>query len=112
MGSTCQPGAERAKVARLEASSCVGGSNSAGRHRRAVNRAERARWAGREAEAQWGEGERAVGEKKKNEWAAAGPKGRMGRKQWKKILFRIKIKFLNIPRLSKFAQGDLGEILT
>jgi hypothetical protein len=33
----------------------------------------RAGWAGREAEAQWGEGERPVGKKKK-EWAAAGPK--------------------------------------
>jgi hypothetical protein len=34
--------------------------------------------AGREAEAQWGEGERPVGKKKK--WATASPKGRMGRK--------------------------------
>jgi hypothetical protein len=30
----------------------------------------------------------------------------------KKIPFRIKIKFLNIPRLWKFAQEDLGGILT
>jgi hypothetical protein len=30
----------------------------------------------------------------------------------KKIPFRIKIKFLNILRLWKFAQGDLGGILT
>jgi hypothetical protein len=37
--------------------------------------------------------------------------GRMGRNP-KKIPFRIKIKFLNIPRLWKFAQGDLGGILT
>jgi hypothetical protein len=37
--------------------------------------------------------------------------GRMGR-NLKKIPFQIKIKFLNIPRLWKFAQGDLGGILT
>jgi hypothetical protein len=92
VGSTCQLGAERAKVAWLEASFCVGGGNPAGRHRRAVGWAERAIWAGREAKAQWGEGERPVGEKK-NEWAVAGLKGRMGRKRWKKILFRIKFDF-------------------
>jgi hypothetical protein len=37
--------------------------------------------------------------------------GLMGRNP-KKILFWIKIKFLNIPRLWKFAQRDLGGILT
>jgi hypothetical protein len=37
--------------------------------------------------------------------------GQMGR-NLKKIPFRIKIGFLNIPRLWKFAQGDLGGILT
>jgi hypothetical protein len=37
--------------------------------------------------------------------------GRMGRNP-KKIPFWIKIKFLNIPRLWKFARGDLGGILT
>jgi hypothetical protein len=37
--------------------------------------------------------------------------GRMGRNP-KKIPFWIKIKFLNIPRLWKFAQGYLGGILT
>jgi hypothetical protein len=36
-------------------------------------------WAGREAEAQWG-GEGKLASWKKKEWAAAGPKGRMGRK--------------------------------
>jgi hypothetical protein len=36
---------------------------------------------------------------------------RMGQNP-KKIPFRIKIKFLNIPKLWKFAQGDLGGILT
>jgi hypothetical protein len=30
----------------------------------------------------------------------------------RRILFRIKIGFLNIPSLWKFAQGDLGGILT
>jgi hypothetical protein len=29
-----------------------------------------------------------------------------------KNLFRIKIGFLNLPRLWKFVQGDLGGILT
>jgi hypothetical protein len=29
-----------------------------------------------------------------------------------KILFRIKIGFLNLPRLWKFVEGDLGGILT
>jgi hypothetical protein len=37
--------------------------------------------------------------------------GRMGQ-NLKKIPFQIKNKFFNIPRLWKFAQGDLGRILT
>jgi hypothetical protein len=37
--------------------------------------------------------------------------GRMGQ-NLKKIPFQIKIKFLNIRSLWKFAQGDLGGILT
>jgi hypothetical protein len=37
--------------------------------------------------------------------------GRMGQ-NLKKNPFRIKIKFLNIPRLWKFVQADLGGILT
>jgi hypothetical protein len=41
---------------------------------------------------------------------AGWPLGRLGRKR-RKILFRIKIGFLNLPRLWKFAQGDLGGIL-
>jgi hypothetical protein len=45
----------------------MGGGNRAGCHRRAVG------WTGREAEAQWGEGQQPV---KKNKWAAAGPTGR------------------------------------
>jgi hypothetical protein len=48
-------------------------------------------------------------------WGRAGQRGawlgRMGQNP-KKIPFWIKIKFLNIPRLWKFAQGDLGWILT
>jgi hypothetical protein len=37
--------------------------------------------------------------------------GQMGQNP-KKIPFQIKIKILNIPRLWKFALGDLGGILT
>jgi hypothetical protein len=37
--------------------------------------------------------------------------GRMGQ-NLRKIPFQIKIEFLNIPRLWKFTQGDLGGILT
>jgi hypothetical protein len=41
------------------------------------------------------------------EWAArsAGPKA-------KKRISKLKIGFLNLPRLWKFAHGDLGGILT
>jgi hypothetical protein len=46
-----------------------------------VGWAERARWAGREAETQWGGGKRSM--EKKKRWAAARPKGRMGRKRRK-----------------------------
>jgi hypothetical protein len=35
-----------------------------------------------------------------------------GQAEIKKKSFRIKIGFLNLPRLWKFAQGDLGGILT
>jgi hypothetical protein len=57
------------------------------------------------------------------EWAECGPGGL--RAKWastggarpdgaksEESFFRIKIRFLNIPRLWKFAQGDLGGILT
>jgi hypothetical protein len=37
--------------------------------------------------------------------------GRMGQ-NLKKIPFQIKINFLNIPRLWKITQGDIGGILT
>jgi hypothetical protein len=52
----------------------MGGGNRAGRHRRAVGWAKTASWAGRGAEAQWGEGERPV-EKEQVGWLAAGPIG-------------------------------------
>jgi hypothetical protein len=41
----------------------------------------------------------------------SGPKGRTGRNQGKRIS-ELKIGFLNLTRLWKFAQGDLGGILT
>jgi hypothetical protein len=41
----------------------------------------------------------------------SGPQGRPGRKSGK-INFRIKIGFLNLLRLWKFVEGDLGGILT
>jgi hypothetical protein len=46
VGPTCQPGPERAKAARGETFSRVVGGNPAGRHRRAVGWAERARPSG------------------------------------------------------------------
>jgi hypothetical protein len=43
----------------------------------------------------------------------SGPKGRMAtRPKVEEVFFLIKIKILNIPRLWKFAQGDLGGIWT
>jgi hypothetical protein len=54
--------------------------------------AVRVGWAGREAEAQWGEGERPVGDEKKN-WAVAGPKGRMGWLAAGPIGLKVKEKF-------------------
>jgi hypothetical protein len=41
---------------------------------------------------------------------AGWPLGRLGRK-WRKILFQIKIGFLNLSRLWKFVERDLGGIL-
>jgi hypothetical protein len=41
----------------------------------------------------------------------SGPQGQPGRKRRKRIS-ELKIGFLNLPRLWKFAQGDLGGILT
>jgi hypothetical protein len=58
------------KAAQGEAFSHEGGGNQAGRHRRAVGWAERASWAGRDAEAQWLDGGwgRLVGNKKNGPW--------------------------------------------
>jgi hypothetical protein len=57
-----------------------------------------------------------TGRKKKAGWAKrpsrpVGWLGRLGQKL-KEILFEIKIRFLYLPRLWKFAQEDLGGILT
>jgi hypothetical protein len=41
----------------------------------------------------------------------SGPQGQPGRKQGK-IISELKIGFLNLPRLWKFIEGDLGGILT
>jgi hypothetical protein len=41
----------------------------------------------------------------------SGPQGRPGRKQGKRIS-ELKFGFLNLPRLCKFVEGDLGGILT
>jgi hypothetical protein len=41
----------------------------------------------------------------------SGPQGRTGQKRRKRIS-ELKIGFLNLPRLWKFTQGDLGGILT
>jgi hypothetical protein len=63
---------------------------------------------GKCAKAAWAEwAERGFGGIRGEAAAQAG----MGR-NLRKIPFRIKIEFLNIPRLWKFAQGDLVGILT
>jgi hypothetical protein len=41
----------------------------------------------------------------------SGPRGQPGINQEKRN-FQIKIRFLNLPRLWKFVEGDLGGILT
>jgi hypothetical protein len=73
-----------------------------GRRRPVAGWAMMVGWAGREAKAQWGG---KIGRLEKKEWATAGPKA-------EKNFFRIKFEFLNIQRLWKYAQGDLGGILT
>jgi hypothetical protein len=66
-----------------------GGDKWAGRHRRAAG------WASREAEAQWGEGERPVGEGKRKS-AATGPKPGAGLNSSNKTFlnFYLEFKFL------------------
>jgi hypothetical protein len=68
----------------------------------------RAGWAGREAEAQWEEGGAVEKKRMGRDWAERPD----GPEVTEKISFSNKILFLNIPWLWKFAQGDLGEILT
>jgi hypothetical protein len=89
---------ERAKAARLEVLPREEDGNRVRRHR-CAGRLDRPRGqgpVGRGGGAGW---------KKKKEWAAAGPK-------YERNYFRIKFGFLNIQMLWKFAQGDLGGILT
>jgi hypothetical protein len=72
-----------------------------------MTRVGRAAWAGLWASA-YERGERpALPAGPTTEWAtgSAGPKAR-------KRISELKIGFLNLPRLWKFAQGDLGGILT
>jgi hypothetical protein len=45
------------------------------------------------------------------ESSPAGPQGWSGRKQGK-MISELKIGFLNLPKLWKFVDGDLGGILT
>jgi hypothetical protein len=67
----------------------------------------RAGWAGRALSAWGGRRGQWVG------WAErpGGPQGRPGRNQEKRIS-ELKIGFLNLPRLWKIVEGDLGGILT
>jgi hypothetical protein len=106
-GLTC--GAHASAVDRVKASRTEGVNQ---RRKRTsaftpMARVGRAAWAGLWALAR-GRGERPVGPAgPMAEWAArsAGPKA-------KKRISEIKIRFKNLPRLWKFAQGDLGGILT
>jgi hypothetical protein len=85
---------ERAKAARLESLPREEGGNWVRRHRR-LGRSRGRGPVGRGGASGW----------KKKEWATAGPKV-------EENYFRIKFEFFNIQRLWKFAQGDLGGILT
>jgi hypothetical protein len=70
----CDGGRKKKEKAVSEVYAFLNGRRQSGRrHRHAVGWAERVSWAGRGAEAQWGEGEQPV---EKNKWAAAGPAGR------------------------------------
>jgi hypothetical protein len=75
-----------AKVALGEAFPREGGGNRAGRRLCAAG------WAGREAKAQWGEGEWPVGEGKRK-WAAAGPKTGAGPNSSNKTISNFYLKF-------------------
>jgi hypothetical protein len=103
-GPPISPARRGAKAVRGEAFPREGGGNRAGRHRCVAG------WVGREAEAQWGEGEWPVGEGKRK-WAAAGPKAGVGPNSSNKTFlnFYLNSKFW---QLWKFVQGDLEGILT
>jgi hypothetical protein len=67
----------------------------------------RAGWAGRAISACWdGVASGLAGPEAKRAAGSAGPKNQEKRN------FRIKIGFLNLSRLWKFVEGDLGGILT
>jgi hypothetical protein len=83
------------------------GFGAGGRRRRLVGRD--GGLGRREAENQWeGEGNRPVKKKRMGRGWAERPDGPKAEENY----FRIKFGFLNIQRLWKFAQGDLGGILT
>jgi hypothetical protein len=83
------------KAARGEAFPHEGGGNRAGRHQHVAGWAESEGGVGRDAESQWGEGERPVGEGKRK-WAMAGPKTRAGPNSSNKTFlnFYLEFKFL------------------
>jgi hypothetical protein len=91
---------ERAKAAQLEALPCEEGGNRIRRHR-CVGRPRGRGPVGRGGAASWTKKGMGHG------WAERpdGPKS-------EENYFRIKFGFLNIQRLWKFEQGDLGGILT
>jgi hypothetical protein len=69
------------------------------------------------AQAGMGRGRARPAREKGKGWRLAGLRGRAGRlaagpKAKEIFFFRIKIEFLNLPRLWKFVEGDLGGILT
>jgi hypothetical protein len=87
---------------------CSKGVNQKGKH---ISREDatdaRAGWAGRVILACWDSAASGLaGPEAKRAAGWAGPKIR------KKRNFQIKIGFLNLPRLWKFVEGDLGGILT
>jgi hypothetical protein len=91
---------------RPAAAPCTLGFGAGGR-RKVAGWAMRVGWAGRKAEAQWeGEG-KSAGKKKETLGRKAGWAESDGENS-----FPNKIWFFNILRLWKFAQGDLGGILT
>jgi hypothetical protein len=74
-------------------------------HKYAIN--TRASWAGKVEFSPREE----IGQRGRLGQRPSGPQGQLGRKRRKRI-FELKIGFLNLPWLWKFAQGDLEGILT